>query len=130
MCNKIKNITCFNKHNGTKDKLDNRCKECLKIIKKNQKKIHLNLKQLILKKQMIYVEIGKEVNIQVQSFLEMINIIMHVSMVNKKHLLFQNMVKIMQKKKLENGLKNIVMKQDIQKINIKQFLIKKEIQYI
>lgn len=36
-CNKIIAITNFSKHSGTKDKLDNRCKDCVKKIKLNSK---------------------------------------------------------------------------------------------
>jgi len=35
-CNQEKSILCFSKHSGTKDKLDNRCKECVKRIKKDK----------------------------------------------------------------------------------------------
>jgi hypothetical protein len=33
-CNITKDVSCFSKHSGTKDKLDNRCKECVKLVKK------------------------------------------------------------------------------------------------
>ena len=33
-CNFDKYLKCFSKHSGTKDKLDNRCKECVKDLKK------------------------------------------------------------------------------------------------
>lgn len=36
-CNVTKDTTCFSKHSGTKDKLDNRCKECVKLAKKKSK---------------------------------------------------------------------------------------------
>lgn len=36
-CNTEKEINCFSKHSGTKDKLDNRCKECVKLVKKKSK---------------------------------------------------------------------------------------------
>ncbi len=36
-CDSLKNLSCFSKHSGTKDKLDNRCKECVKKIKQNLK---------------------------------------------------------------------------------------------
>ena len=36
-CQKEQSIACFSKHSGTKDKLDNRCKECVKNIKRNNK---------------------------------------------------------------------------------------------
>ena len=34
-CNVEKTIQNFSKHSGTKDKLDNRCKECVKKVKDN-----------------------------------------------------------------------------------------------
>lgn len=37
LCNAEKDISLFNKHNETKDKLDPRCKECMKQVKKNSK---------------------------------------------------------------------------------------------
>ena len=37
MCNTILPVTSFNKHSGTKDKLDGRCKECMKECKKKSK---------------------------------------------------------------------------------------------
>ena len=36
-CNIEKSIEYFSKHSGTKDKLDNRCKECVKLAKKKSK---------------------------------------------------------------------------------------------
>ena len=36
-CNIEKPIECFSKHSGTADKLDNRCKECVKLVKKKSK---------------------------------------------------------------------------------------------
>ena len=36
-CNIEKSIEYFSKHSGTKDKLDNRCKECVKLVKKKSK---------------------------------------------------------------------------------------------
>ena len=36
-CNIEKPIECFSKHSGTADKLDNRCKECVKLAKKKSK---------------------------------------------------------------------------------------------
>ena len=32
-CEQVLNISLFNKHSGTKDKLDNRCKKCVKLVK-------------------------------------------------------------------------------------------------
>jgi hypothetical protein len=37
ICNDILPVTSFNKHSGTKDKLDSRCKECMKECKKKSK---------------------------------------------------------------------------------------------
>lgn len=37
ICNNILPVTSFNKHSGTKDKLDGRCKECMKECKKKSK---------------------------------------------------------------------------------------------
>ncbi len=37
-CNIEKSIENFSKHSGTKDKLDNRCKECVKIMKNDKNK--------------------------------------------------------------------------------------------
>lgn len=36
-CDTEKSVECFSKHSGTKDKLDNRCKDCVKLVKKNSK---------------------------------------------------------------------------------------------
>jgi len=37
LCKKEKDISCYNKHNGTVDKLDQRCKECMKEIRQKSK---------------------------------------------------------------------------------------------
>ena len=34
-CERTLNLTSFSKHSGTRDKLDNRCKDCVKQVKKN-----------------------------------------------------------------------------------------------
>ncbi len=36
-CNITKNVTEFSKHTGTADKLDNRCKACVKLVKQKMK---------------------------------------------------------------------------------------------
>lgn len=37
LCQKEKELTCFSKHSGTKDKLDQRCKDCVKQVKRKAK---------------------------------------------------------------------------------------------
>jgi hypothetical protein len=37
LCENVLSTSCFNKHSGTKDKLDGRCKECMKECKKRSK---------------------------------------------------------------------------------------------
>jgi len=37
VCRVIKDLDCFSKHSGTKDKLDARCKECVAKVKTNQR---------------------------------------------------------------------------------------------
>tara|TARA_B100001094_G_C18035073_1_gene722083 strand:- start:65 stop:964 length:900 start_codon:yes stop_codon:yes gene_type:complete len=36
-CNELKNLSCFSKHSGTKDKLDQRCKQCVNQLKQKRK---------------------------------------------------------------------------------------------
>jgi len=44
-CNKKQKIECFSKHSGTKDKLDNRCKNCVKLVKKNRIENNIDSKE-------------------------------------------------------------------------------------
>mgnify|MGYP003706093701 FL=1 len=43
-CNKVQKIECFSKHSGTKDKLDNRCKTCVKNVKQTSKENNTEVK--------------------------------------------------------------------------------------